>query len=221
MARPRPAVPGAVPQRGEQVFVFAQAGAPQCLQARLVPEHVHHGIDGQTADELAAIVDHRRRDEVVALKDSDRRLRIIGGAKGHDLFAHQVRDQGDRLRHQQHRDGHDAAQDVPDINHVQVIGLRWHGVKTPQVGERVADGVAVAHFHPLARHDVTDTRPRKPDAVLEDRAFGLLQPLFDPDPYLVSQRRRHVGQVLGVKPRQHFDPRGLVHPLNQRFAHGL
>ena len=110
---------------------------------------------------------------------------------------------------------------MPDINDVQVIGLWRHGGQPPEVGQGVADGVAVAHFHPLARHDVADARPRKPDAVLEDRAFGLLQPLFDPDPHLVSQRRRHVGQVLGVKPRQHFDQRGLVPPLNQRFAHGL
>ena len=82
------AVSRLMPSHGQRLRALSHGAAnrsssplrPACFSAcrfGFVAHDVHHRVDGQAADELAAIVDDRRRDEVVALERLDRVARVV------------------------------------------------------------------------------------------------------------------------------------------------
>ena len=83
MPEPERAVARALPGGREEVLLAAKARAVQRLELRFAPAEVHHRVDGEAAHQLAALVHHRRRHQVVALEGLRRLAGGIVGREGH------------------------------------------------------------------------------------------------------------------------------------------
>ena len=122
--QPGPAVGRRVPDRREQVLRLAQARERQHVVRRRGADEVHHGVGGDAADQLAAVVDDRRRQQVVALEGGRDLGRVIVGMKSPDVGIHD-RGEGSVARRDKERAEADRAdEDVARVDDEQPIRVR-------------------------------------------------------------------------------------------------
>ena len=106
---PRDAGAGDVERRVGDLRV-AGAGEAADVLLRLCLDDVHDVVDGEDADEAAALVDHRGGEEVVALEDARRLLLVLGGEDGVRLALHDLGDARGAAGTQQAVERHRAEQ---------------------------------------------------------------------------------------------------------------
>ncbi len=105
------------PDRGKYVFLFTQTRHVEDFGFTLFTNQVDHFIDGQTAYQLTVLVDHRCRDQVIALK----RLRSLVGVfirvKTHRIAGHQIRNFLVGIIYQQALDRQHALENAFVVDH--------------------------------------------------------------------------------------------------------
>ena len=118
--QPVEAALGDGPDRVRQLFVAGHAAERLDVLFGLLLDHVDDVVEGEHADQALAVVDHRRRDQVVALEHARHLLLVVGGADPSAVRLHQIGDRHRPLGAQQPVERHRAEQLACLVDHVEL-----------------------------------------------------------------------------------------------------
>jgi hypothetical protein len=216
---PRPAVLERVEHRREDVLLLLQARSGELRFGALLPDVVDDCVDREAADQPAARIDHRRRDEVVALEGARRLARGILGlesqAVAHGDSHHVDLEVGDDEPRERQR----ALQRLVAVDDEELIGMARQLVEAPQVARHRFQRHVVAH------RDVLEIHQRA------DRALGVGERLAQLLALLGGERAHHlldhrrgqvagdVGELVGLQRLGGGDELLRVHARDEGLAH--
>ncbi len=168
--------------------------------------------------QLAAIVDDRRRDEVVLLERLGGLRRGRAGGEAVEIDHHHVLDERGRIApHQQmQRDG--AADDLARVDREQAIGLVGDLAPRAQLVEHVGDRLRVAHRDDVLGHEPADRALVVVARVGQPRAVLRRQRLRHFLEHVVRRLAREVGEIVGIERAEHVHELVARELLQQRGA---
>ena len=157
----------------------------------LVLEHLHGVVDGDDADQAAAVIDHRGRDQVILVEGIGHvRFRLLD-VEGAELVRHQAFQRHRAPRAEQHAEGNRADRPCRRIDDDDVVEILRQIVRGAQVIDHLAHGPERRRLDHLALHQA-------PGAV-----FG------------IGQRLGDRGAVGGLQRFEGLAPGRLVEVLEQ------
>ncbi len=167
-----------------------QALALERLVLGLLADEIHHRVHRQPSDQPSLVVDHRGRDQVVALEGAGGGAGLVERPEALGVRIHQIRHPFPRPVQQQRLQRQDALEPPPVVHHEQAVGLVGEGPQAPQQLQHVLDGGAGVDGDLVVVHQVADG------------VVGVGDRRLDPGPRLGIQRQvvllEHVvGHVLG------------------------
>ena len=170
-----------------------------CSLLGFLADVVHHRIDCHAADQLAFRIDHRRRDEVVALEGLGGLFGQVVGFELDEIGLHQRTDFDIDLIDQQNVERQHALEVFVAIDDEKLVGMIGKFVETAQITQHDFERHILAHGNHVEVHDRTDRLLR-----IGHRGAQLLALLDRQTPEDVidntlRQVGREVGQFVGIE----------------------
>ncbi|CAI8777271.1 hypothetical protein EMIT0215P_170069 [Pseudomonas serboccidentalis] len=219
--QPRPTVTQGFPDRGEDVFFFAQTGHVEDFAFALLTNQVDHFVDGQTADQLAVLVDHRGRDQVVTFERLSSVIGVFVRVKTHRIAGHDFSNLFFRIVDQQTLDRQHALEHAVVIDHEQFVGVARQLFETTQVTQNHFEADVLTDGHHLEVHQRTDLLL----VIGQGRAHTLALLLIERLHQLMDDVSRQLGgqvsKFVGIHVLGSSQELVIVHVGDQCFPNGI
>ncbi|CAI8922737.1 hypothetical protein EMIT0P218_410014 [Pseudomonas sp. IT-P218] len=154
--QPGPAVTQGLPDRRKNIFFFPQTRHVENFAFALFTNQVDHFIDGQTADQLAVLVDDGRRDQVVTLKRLGSIVGFFIRMETHRIAGHDFRNLLVRIIDQQALDRQHPLEHTVVVNHEQFVGMAWQLLEASQIAQNHFEADILADGNHLEVHQCAD-----------------------------------------------------------------
>jgi len=215
--QPGPAVAHRLPDRGEDVFFFTQTGHVEDFAFAFLTDQVDHLVDGQTTDQLAALVHHRRGNQVVTLECLGGVVAVLVRVEGHRVGGHDFQHLLVRIVDQQALDRQHALEHAVVVDHEQFVGMPGQFLQAAQVAQHHFQADVLADGDHLEVHQRADLvllvgqRRTHSLALLRVEAFHQFMD------HVARQFRCQVGEFVGVQVLGRGDDLVVVHVRDQGF----
>ncbi len=123
--QPRPAVTQGFPDRGKDIFFFTQTGHVEDFAFAFLTDQVDHFVNGQTANQLAVFVDHRRGDQVITFESLGRIISIFIRMETHRIVGHDFDHLLIGIIDQQSLDRQHPLECAIVVDHKKLVGMTW------------------------------------------------------------------------------------------------
>ena len=117
-----------------------------------IDDYVHR----DAPDKPVALIDHRRRYQVVAFERMRRLLRLVVRRQGNELGVHHGANQHFRIRHDEPVDRQHPFDDLVAIHHEHLVGVIGQFIHAPQIAQDDLQGNVVAHRNHVEVHQRAD-----------------------------------------------------------------
>ena len=204
---------------GEHVFLVAQTGRGHDFVRGFLADHVDDVVDRDAAEQLALLVDHRRRHEVAVLEQLRDVVRV---GLGRDARAFRIEDVADgflRVFGQQARERERAQVPVVAVDDEQAVGLVGQLAAHAQVTQHHFDGDVGAHAHRVGVHEAAGGVVLEGQHGLQPLAVLLVHRLDELQRYGFGQVADEVGEIVELHVFGGREQFVGVHAVDEGLAH--
>src|SRR5690606_12135444 len=198
-----------------------QTGHVEDFALALLTNQVNHLIDGQTANQLAPLVHHRRGHQVITLEGLSCLVGILIGMESDRIIGHNLGHLLLRVINQQALDGQNTLEHAVVIHYEQLVGMTRQLLESAQITQDHLQAHILADRDHFEVHQGTDLilliGQGRTDALTLLRIKGLHQLVDDVAGQLCSQ----VGQLVGIEILGGSQDFVIIHVGDQRLAYRI